>query len=87
MDLNKEEIEKAVEVLAKIAQINRGAYTFFYFAGHGFAHLSEQYLQPIDGTIEDCTPETAVRVKKLQNRMYDSCGRFHWMVFECGDVM
>lgn len=67
-NLNKEEMEKAVDMFCSL--LNVGVYGLVYFAGHGFQEGGQNYLVPVDADPE-WTPEEAVCVQKILQKMHE----------------
>ena len=48
LNMNLDEMERAIEHYAKILKSIQGLYSLFYFSGHGFDNSGKTYLVPVD---------------------------------------
>ena len=82
LDLTSKDMKSLRRLIEAIAKKCPGAYTFFYFAGHGFEFHGEQYLTPIDATKKTMV-SSSLRVKRLQQCLRFCPSRMHTIVLDC----
>ncbi len=68
VDLDHDEMEKAIEGFCELLRISEGMYGIFYFGGHGYEEGGKTYLVPVD-TPRDWTPENTVCADEILSQM------------------
>eukprot|EP00794_Sanderia_malayensis_P009826 gene9825-10834_t len=71
VNLDRNEMMKAIDGFCELLRISEGMYGLFYFGGHGYEEGGKTYLVPVDAP-KDWTPQNTVCADEVLSQMQQS---------------
>ena len=81
VDLDKAEMERAIERFCEMLSMSPGMYGIFYFGGHGYEENGKTYLVPVDAP-SNWNAECTIRADHVLSEMQKSKTKLNVLILD-----